>query len=57
MQVEFTARCPACSGDAAWIAERTPLGVMAAAYGSNFTELQPLVHTYRITCEGVRCAT
>lgn len=53
MQVEFTAPCDSCSNnDAVWLAERTPLGVMAAAYGSSFTELQPLVHTYRITCEG-----
>ncbi len=57
MQVEFTACCDVCGGDATCLAERTPLGVMAVAYGSSFTELQPLVHTDRITCEGVRCAT
>jgi len=56
MAVEFTARCPSCGGDAVWLAERTPLGAMAAAYGGSFAELQPMAHTYRITCEGVRCA-
>ena len=58
MAVEFTARCDSCSNsDAVWLAQRTPLGAMAAAYGGSFTELQPMVHTYPITCEGVGCAT
>ena len=59
MEVEFTATCdlPGCGCDATWLAQRTPLGAMAAAYGSSFTELQPLVHNYRVTCEGVDHAT
>ncbi len=51
MEVEFTASCDVCGGDATRLALRTPLGALAAAYGGNFTELQPLAHTYRITCD------
>jgi len=51
MHVEVTASCDVCGADATWLAERTPISVLAGAYGSNFTELQPITHTYRITCD------
>lgn len=52
MQVEFTARCPSCSGDAVWLAQRTPVAALDAAYANgNPLELAPIAHTYRITCD------
>jgi len=47
MEIEFTARCPACGGGAVWVAERTPLTAIEAAYGNS----DPITHTYRITCD------